>query len=311
MSTLKVRQRDAHRLEHRLPVFFISFLIEDGELRELLLERRRNRNQLADRHTGRCAVARHQLHREIRRFPLFLFRLVLFFLFLLLFFFLLLLFLRLPSRQRRVFIHRRNRKLDRRSLAQLPLRCRPGGQSQRVRCRRGSFRAIPPEKHAVVVAVAFPPRNAPFMPPRQILSCNAAARRRGCGEVCILAERSQRHIRGILVSAYVKSVRQPRAPHSPILKQRKVLAPVAQRCFQERGDVRLRNPPLLVPRHQRLQIQTPAQRFACVRPPPHAVELPLIRAVRIDFRFKPRSWLRNLHMLPLPPPQKEIGRAHV
>src|SRR6184192_3032042 len=241
MSTLKVRQRDAHRLEHRLPVFFISFLIEDGELRELLLERRRNRNQLADRHTGRCAVARHQLHREIRRFPLFLFRLVLFFLFLLLFFFLLLLFLRLLSRQRRVFIHRRNRKLDRRSLTQLPLRCRPGGQSQRVRCRRGSFRAIPPEKHAVVVAVAFPPRNAPFMPPRQILSCNAAARRRGCGEVCILAERSQRHIRHPGIGLRKECPATTRAPlANPQTKEgtragRAALLPRTRRCTSSKS----------------------------------------------------------------------------
>src|SRR5207244_4316260 len=61
---LKIRQRDAHRLEDRLPIFFVPFFIDDGKFCELLLEGWRNRNKLAHQHIGSCAFARDQFHGE-------------------------------------------------------------------------------------------------------------------------------------------------------------------------------------------------------------------------------------------------------
>src|SRR5215469_14056298 len=69
---LKVRERHAHCLEHRLPIFFISLLIDYREFRKSFLERCRNHYELADLCRSGCTVTRHEFHREIGCFPFFL-----------------------------------------------------------------------------------------------------------------------------------------------------------------------------------------------------------------------------------------------
>src|SRR5258706_15839384 len=98
----------------------------------------------------------------------------------------------------------------------------------------------------------------------------------------------------------IRRVGHPQASGPPVLEQREILTAVPERPLEERGDVRFRDPALLLPWHQWLEIQEPAQRPLGIRASPHGIELAVIGAIGVDLRLEPRAGSPITHVVPLP-----------
>jgi len=159
-------------LKNRFPLFFVLLSLHECELCEFLHERRREFAESAHR-CGDCRpIARDQFDREIGSFSVRRCRFA----------------TSDPGRNRSVLIHRCDRQLDYRVLAQLPFAHGVRWERNRVTGWSASRCVIPPEKHPVVAAIALAHRNPAFSPQSQTLTLDLAAHCSRRGQIGVFLE---------------------------------------------------------------------------------------------------------------------------